>query len=76
MGSEMCIRDRGKNAKFIVTGDPGQMDLPKGISGINEAIKLLNGTKGVAIVNLDDSDVVRNKLVKKIIEAYKNTSNK
>ena len=72
----MCIRDRGKNAKFIVTGDPGQMDLPKGISGINEAIKLLNGTKGVAIVNLDDSDVVRNKLVKKIIEAYKNTSNK
>ena len=70
---KMFLTRMGKNAKFIVTGDPGQMDLPKGISGINEAIKLLKGTKGVAIVRLDDSDVVRNKLVKKIIEAYKNT---
>ena len=73
---KMFLTRMGKNAKFIVTGDPGQMDLPKGISGINEAIKLLDGTKGVAIVSLDDSDVVRNKLVKKIIEAYKNTPNK
>ena len=73
---KMFLTRMGKNAKFIVTGDPGQMDLPKGISGINEAIKILKGTKGVAIVRLDDSDVVRNKLVKKIIEAYKNTSNK
>ena len=73
---KMFLTRMGKNAKFIVTGDPGQMDLPKGISGINEAIKLLKGTKGVAIVRLDDSDVVRNKLVKKIIEAYKNTSDK
>ena len=73
---KMFLTRMGKNAKFIVTGDPGQMDLPKGISGINEAIKLLKGTKGVAIVRLDDSDVVRNKLVKKIIEAYKNTSHK
>ena len=73
---KMFLTRMGKNAKFIVTGDPGQMDLPKGISGINEAIKILKGTKGVAIVKLDDSDVVRNRLVKKIIEAYKNTSNK
>ena len=73
---KMFLTRMGKNAKFIVTGDPGQMDLPKGISGINEAIKLLSGTKGVGIVKLDDSDVVRNRLVKKIIEAYKNTSNK
>ena len=73
---KMFLTRMGKNAKFIVTGDPGQMDLPKGISGINEAIKILKGTKGVAIVRLDDSDVVRNKLVIKIIEAYKDTSNK
>ena len=73
---KMFLTRMGKNAKFIVTGDPGQMDLPKGISGINEAIKLLDGTKGVAIVSLDDSDIVRNKLVKKIIEAYKNNSSK
>ena len=73
---KMFLTRMGKNAKFIVTGDPGQMDLPKGISGINEAIKLLKATKGVAIVSLDDSDIVRNKLVKKIIEAYKNNSNK
>ena len=73
---KMFLTRMGKNAKFIVTGDPGQMDLPKGISGINEAVKLLKATKGVAIVSLDDSDIVRNKLVKKIIEAYKNNSNK
>ena len=73
---KMFLTRMGKNAKFIVTGDPGQMDLPKGISGINEAIKLLKATKGVAIVSLDDSDIVRNKLVKKIIEAYKNNSSK
>ena len=36
----MFLTRMGKNAKFIVTGDPGQMDLPKGISGINEAIKI------------------------------------
>jgi len=73
---KMFLTRMGKNAKFIVTGDPGQIDLPKGISGINEAIKILNGTKGVAIVRLGDCDVVRNKLVIKIIEAYENTSNK
>ena len=73
---KMFLTRMGKNAKFIVTGDPGQMDLPKGISGINEAVKLLKATKGVAIVSLDDSDIVRNKLVKKIIEAYKNNSSK
>ncbi len=70
---KMFLTRMGKNAKFIITGDPGQVDLPRNaISGLKEAILILKNTNGVSIVYLDDSDVIRNKLVKKIIEAYKN----
>ena len=66
----------GKNAKFIITGDPGQIDLPRNaISGIKEAILILKNTPGVGIAHLDESDVIRNKLVKKIVDAYKNIEN-
>ena len=65
-----------ENAKFIITGDPGQVDLPRNaISGIKEAILILKNTPGVGIVHLDESDVIRNKLVKKIVDAYKNIEN-
>ena len=65
-----------QNAKFIITGDPGQVDLPKNtISGIKEAILILNNTSGVGIVHLNKSDVIRNKLVKKIVDAYKKIEN-
>ena len=70
---KMFLTRMGKNAKFIITGDPGQVDLPRNaISGLKEAILILKNTNAVSIVFLDDSDVIRNKLVKKIIEAYKN----
>jgi phosphate starvation-inducible PhoH-like protein len=62
----------GKNAKFIITGDPGQIDLPRRqVSGMKEGMLTLKDIEGIAFVYLDDKDVVRHKLVKKIIAAYK-----
>ena len=62
----------GPNAKFIITGDPGQIDLPRRvISGLKEALLILKETKGIGILHLDDRDVIRHTLVKKVIDAYK-----
>lgn len=70
---KMFLTRMGKNAKFIITGDPGQIDLPRRqISGLKEAMLTLKDLKGIAFVYLDDKDVIRHRLVKKIISAYKN----
>lgn len=69
---KMFLTRMGKSAKFIITGDETQIDLPsKQPSGLIEALKILKGLKGIAIVKLDDKDVIRHELVKKIIKAYK-----
>ena len=69
---KMFLTRMGKNAKFMITGDPGQIDLPKRmISGLKEALLILKNTNGIGIVYLDDKDVIRHHLVKKIIDAYK-----
>lgn len=69
---KMFLTRMGKNAKFIITGDPGQIDLPRRvISGLKEALLILKDVKGVGMVYLDDKDVIRHRLVKKIIAAYK-----
>ncbi|MDJ0645534.1 MAG: PhoH family protein [Flavobacteriaceae bacterium] len=69
---KMFLTRMGKHAKFIITGDPGQIDLPrKQVSGLKEALLALKDIKGVASVYLDDKDVIRHKLVKQIISAYK-----
>jgi phosphate starvation-inducible PhoH-like protein len=69
---KMFLTRMGKNAKFIITGDPGQIDLPKRqVSGIKEAMLTLKDIKGIAFVYLDDKDVIRHRLVKEIISAYK-----
>ncbi len=74
---KMFLTRMGKNAKFLLTGDPGQIDLPRRtISGLKEALLILKDIKGVGIVHLDDTDVIRHKLVKKIISAYKNIENR
>jgi len=66
----------GKSAKFMITGDPGQIDLPRRvISGLKEALLVLKDVSGVGIVFLDDKDVIRHKLVKKVIAAYKHIEN-
>jgi len=63
----------GKNAKFIINGDPGQVDLPKRqISGLKEAMNTLKDIEGIAFVHFDDKDIIRHRLVKDIILAYKN----
>ena len=74
---KMFLTRMGKNAKFLLTGDPGQIDLPRRtISGLKEALLILKNVEGVGMVFLDDKDVIRHRLVKKIIEAYKNIENR
>lgn len=69
---KMFLTRMGKNAKFLLTGDPGQVDLPRRTtSGLKEAILILRNVEGVGMVFLDEKDVIRHKLVRKIIEAYK-----
>mgnify|MGYP001261707461 FL=1 len=69
---KMFLTRMGKNAKFLLTGDPGQIDLPRRmISGLKESLLILKNTTGIEIIYLDDKDVIRHPLVKKIIDAYK-----
>ena len=69
---KMFLTRMGKNAKFMLTGDPGQIDLPRRvISGLKEAVLVLKNTPGISIVYLDYKDVIRHPLVKKVIDAYK-----
>ncbi len=73
---KMFLTRMGKNAKFMITGDPGQVDLPRRTtSGLKEALLILKNVEGVGILYLDDKDIVRHRLVKKIIEAYKSIEN-
>lgn len=73
---KMFLTRMGKNAKFMITGDPGQVDLPRRtISGLKEALLILKDVDGVGIIYLDDKDIVRHRLVKKIIDAYKSIEN-
>jgi phosphate starvation-inducible PhoH-like protein len=68
---KMFLTRMGINAKFMVTGDPGQVDLPrKENSGLKDAIKILSNKKGIKIIYLDDKDVIRHPIVKKVIDAY------
>jgi len=69
---KMFLTRMGENAKFIINGDPGQIDLPrKQISGLKESLLALKDIEGIAQVYLDEKDVVRHRLVKRIISAYK-----
>lgn len=69
---KMFLTRMGKNAKFIITGDPEQVDLPpKQKSGLKEAMHILEGVDGIGMVQLTEKDVVRHKLVSKILQAYK-----
>ncbi|HSP40741.1 MAG TPA: PhoH family protein [Gillisia sp.] len=71
---KMFLTRMGKNAKFLITGDPGQIDLPKRvISGLKEALLILKDVEGIGVVYLDDKDVIRHRLVKSIIAAYRET---
>ena len=72
---KMFLTRMGRNAKFIVTGDDTQIDLPrKSDSGLLNAENILKGIKGIAIVRFDGRDIVRHSLVKFIVDAYKKQS--
>lgn len=69
---KMFLTRMGKSAKFIITGDTTQVDLPKRQpSGLIQALKVLDGVKDIGFVTFDEKDVIRHKLVKAIIGAYK-----
>jgi phosphate starvation-inducible PhoH-like protein len=69
---KMFLTRMGKHAKFIITGDPGQIDLPRKVSsGLKEALYILKDVEGIGMIYLDDKDIVRHRLVKSIVEAYK-----
>ncbi len=69
---KMFLTRMGKSAKFMITGDPGQIDLPRRVtSGLKEALLVLKDVKGIGVVTLDDKDLIRHRLVNSIIAAYK-----
>ena len=73
---KMFLTRMGKSAKFIITGDETQIDLPRNQkSGLINAITTLKDIKDISFVTLDGNDVIRHKLVKDIINAYKNKNN-
>lgn len=71
MQMKMFLTRLGENGRMVVTGDPSQIDLPKGQqSGLVEALRLLRKVKGVEVVTFKAEDVVRHPLVQRIVEAY------
>ncbi|MEM1382901.1 MAG: PhoH family protein [Pseudomonadota bacterium] len=71
MQMKMFLTRLGENARMVVTGDPSQIDLPRGTaSGLVDAMRILDGVSGIGFVRFSARDVVRHPLVAKIIEAY------
>lgn len=71
MQMKMFLTRLGENSRMIVTGDPSQIDLPPGqVSGLSEAVRLLEGVEGVGHVAFSAQDVIRHELVQRIVEAY------
>ncbi|MEM8540756.1 MAG: PhoH family protein, partial [Pseudomonadota bacterium] len=71
MQMKMFLTRLGENGRMIVTGDPSQVDLPRGEkSGLIEALSVLDEVDGIAKVKFKDADVVRHPLVAKIVSAY------
>ena len=70
---KMFLTRMGRNAKFVITGDLTQVDLPRHQqSGLLQAVNILRDVKGIDIIELDNSDVIRHRLVTDIIKAYDN----
>lgn len=74
---KMFLTRMGQSAKFVITGDMSQIDLPKNQqSGLLEAYSILKNVKGIGMIEFDKADVIRHKLVKKVLEAYEKIENK
>ncbi|MCV3736600.1 PhoH family protein [Rhizobium sp. TRM96647] len=75
MQMKMFLTRLGENGRMIVTGDPSQIDLPRGMkSGLVEALQILRGVEGVSVVRFKDVDVVRHPMVARIVRAYESQS--
>ncbi|MCI5059457.1 MAG: PhoH family protein [Alphaproteobacteria bacterium] len=71
MQMKMFLTRMGEGTRMVITGDPSQIDLPAGVqSGLKEAMTILHNVEEVPFIHFDKTDVVRHKLVTKIIEAY------
>ena len=73
---KMFLTRMGSSAKFVITGDLTQVDLPPRVqSGLVSITEILAKTRGISFVRLTEQDVIRHKLVKKIIEKFKKFEN-
>ncbi len=73
---KMFLTRMGVSSKFILTGDSTQIDLPrKSESGLLQAMRILSGIEGVSVIRFDERDIVRHKLVKRIVKAYEQEEN-
>jgi phosphate starvation-inducible protein PhoH and related proteins len=71
MQMKMFLTRLGENSRMIVTGDPSQVDLPNGqVSGLSEAVSLLQNVEGIGHVAFGAHDVIRHELVARIVDAY------
>ncbi len=74
---KMFLTRMGANSKIVVAGDPTQVDLPRNTrSGLSDALSRLSRIKGVEVAKLDESDIVRHRLVREIVRAYDEKSKK
>ena len=72
----MFLTRMGWNTKMIITGDTSQIDLPHSQkSGLIEALHILSNVEGIGVVNLTQKDIVRHKLVTRIVNAYEEYDN-
>jgi phosphate starvation-inducible protein PhoH and related proteins len=77
MQMKMFLTRLGENSKMIITGDPTQVDLPRGEkSGLVEALHLLSDVEGIHTTRFTDKDVVRHALVARIVRAYEGATGK
>jgi phosphate starvation-inducible protein PhoH and related proteins len=68
---KMFLTRLGDNSRMVITGDPSQIDLPKGIrSGLVDALEILEPVKGIGVTRFSDADIVRHSLVTRIVQAY------
>ncbi|MBO7069236.1 MAG: PhoH family protein [Bacteroidaceae bacterium] len=68
---KMFLTRMGMNTKMIITGDMTQIDLPKGVrSGLREACEILRDIKGISFIEMNEKDIVRHRLVTRIVNAY------
>jgi len=74
---KMFLTRMGKSSKFIITGDVTQIDLPRHKnSGLMHAQEVLKGVKGIDFIYLNQKDIIRHKLVTRIVDAYENHQKK